>query len=68
MRTMEDAWNWCEAVAKGMNRLTHLAKFWGEFPWGQGDEWVARVERDNVLRHVESVDLEKRCAGGDRRT
>lgn len=57
MRTLTEAWTWYEAVTKGMNRLTHLGKFWGEFPWGQGDEWVRRVERDNVLRHVESIAL-----------
>jgi hypothetical protein len=58
MRTLDDAWNWYRAVAEGMKRLTHLAKFWGEFPWGPGYEWVERVERDNVLRHVESVNID----------
>lgn len=57
MKTLEDAWNWYRVVAEGTKRLAHLAKFWGQFPWGQGDEWIARVERDNVLRHVEAVDL-----------
>jgi hypothetical protein len=57
MKTLEDAWSWYRAVAEGMKRLTHLAKFWGQFPWGRGDEWVAQVERDNVLRHVEAVNL-----------
>lgn len=57
MTTLDDAWMWYRAVADGMKRLTHLAKFWGKFPWGQQDEWVAQVERDNVLRHVESVHL-----------
>ncbi|MBY0457015.1 MAG: hypothetical protein K2V38_06740 [Gemmataceae bacterium] len=57
MTTLEDAWRWYQAVAECTKRLTHLAKFWGEFPWGQGDEWVRRVERDGVLRHVETVQL-----------
>lgn len=59
MRTLKEAWAWYEAVTKGMKRLTHLAKFWGEFPWGQGDEWVNRVAQDNVLRDVEAVTLAK---------
>lgn len=53
MTTLEEAWQWYLSVAEGMKRLTHLAKYWGEFPWGQQHEWVSRVERDNVLRHVE---------------
>lgn len=39
--------------------LAHLAKFWGEFPWDQGNEWVDRVAKDNVLRVVEAVDLSR---------
>ncbi len=57
MTTLDEAWRWYEAVAEGMRRLTHLAKFWGEFPWGRKDEWVSRVEGDNVLRHVEAVTM-----------
>ncbi|MDY3562573.1 hypothetical protein R5W23_004039 [Gemmata sp. JC673] len=57
MRTLDDAWRWYQAVAEGMKRLTHLAKFWGEFPWEQSDEWVARVKQNNVLRHVEAVQM-----------
>jgi hypothetical protein len=57
MKTLEDAWNWYRAVSEGMKRLAHLAKFWGEFPWSRGDEWITRVERDNVLRHVEALDM-----------
>jgi hypothetical protein len=57
MTTLDDAWRWYCAVADGMKRLTHLAKYWGRFPWGQADEWVGLVERDNVLRHVEAVPL-----------
>lgn len=57
MRTLDDAWNWYQAVTEGMRRLTHLAKFWGEFPWEQGHEWTNRVQRDNVLRHVEAVQM-----------
>lgn len=57
MTTLDDAWKWYRAVADGMKRLTHLAKYWGQFPWGQSDEWVRLVERDNVLRGVEAVDI-----------
>ncbi|WP_148087562.1 hypothetical protein [Gemmata obscuriglobus] len=57
MRTLNDAWRWYQAVAEGMKRLTHIAKFWGEFPWEQSDEWVARVKQNNVLRHVEAVQM-----------
>ncbi len=57
MTTLDDAWRWYRAVADGMKRLTHIAKYWGELPWGQTDDWVGRVERDNVLRHVEATDL-----------
>jgi hypothetical protein len=59
MRTLEEAWSWYEAVYNGMKRLAHLAKFWGEFPWGQGDAWVDRVAKDNVLRDVEAIDLSR---------
>jgi hypothetical protein len=54
MRTLDEAWKWYEAASEGMKRLTHLAKFWGRFPWGDGVEWVAEMEKDNLLRHVES--------------
>jgi hypothetical protein len=39
MKTLEDAWGWYRAVAEGAKRLTHLAKFWNDFPWGQGNRW-----------------------------
>lgn len=57
MKTLEEAWAWYNAVTEGMRRLAHLAKYWSDFPWGQADAWVTRVERDNVLRHVEAFDL-----------
>jgi hypothetical protein len=57
MTTLEDAWAWYRAVADGMRRLTHLAKHWSDLPWGTGTEWVQRLERDNVLRVIETIDL-----------
>ncbi len=59
MTTLEEAWVWYRAVAEGMQRLAHLANFWGGFPWGEGHRWVSQVERDNVLRHVEVDVLER---------
>jgi hypothetical protein len=53
MTTLEDAWRWYSAIADGMKWLTRLAKYWGQFPWGLGDEWVRLVERDGVLKAVE---------------
>lgn len=44
---------------RGAKRLTHLAKFWNDFPWGQGNEWVVQIERDSVLRHVQAEQMEK---------
>lgn len=57
MTTLEDAWKWYSAAAENARRLKHLAKFWDDLPWGQ-DGWVKRMERDNVLRHLNAVDLE----------
>ncbi len=54
MTTLDEAWAWYRAAAEGARSLTHLAKFWGELPWGQENEWVARIERDSVLRHLEA--------------
>jgi hypothetical protein len=55
MRTLADAWGWYTAVATNANRLNHIAELWDELPWGTTEqEWVGRLERDNVLRHVES--------------
>jgi hypothetical protein len=59
MKTLDDAWAWYRAVAEGAKRLTHLAKFWNGFPWGQGNEWVTQVERDSILRHVQAEQMEK---------
>jgi hypothetical protein len=57
MTTLDEAWAWYRAVSEGMKRLTHLAKYWGEFPWDQEHEWIAQVKRDSVLRHAEVTDL-----------
>lgn len=57
MTTLEDAWNWYEAVRAGMNQLTHLAKYWSDFPWGEDLPWITRLERDNVLRDLEPVTM-----------
>jgi hypothetical protein len=59
MKTLDDAWEWYRAVSEGAKRLTHLAKFWNDFPWEQGNEWVTQVERDGVLRHVTAEQMEK---------
>jgi len=57
MGTLDAAWAWYVAARDGAKRLSHLAKFWDDFPWAQDDAWVKRVERDNVLRHVSGIDL-----------
>ncbi len=54
MKTLDEAWAWYQSVAESAKRLAHLAKFWGQLPWGREDEWVARIERDSALRHVEA--------------
>ena len=59
MKTLDEAWAWYRAVAEGAKRLTHLAKFWGDLPWGQAYEWVSRMEKDGVLRHLEADQMEK---------
>lgn len=67
MNTLEDAWAWYTAVAKNANRLNHLAAHWDDLPWGVGFEWVGRLERDNVLRHVDSGKMRddaRRAASG----
>jgi hypothetical protein len=53
MTTLEDAWTWYRSASEGTKWLTHLAKFWGTFPWEQADEWVDEIAKDNVLRHIE---------------
>ncbi len=58
MKTLDEAWAWYRAVAEGAKRLTHLAKFWGELPWNQNDEWVSRIERDSVLGRLEADQME----------
>lgn len=62
MTTLDDAWMWYRAVADGMRRPTHLAKHWSDLPWGTDTEWVQRLERDNVLRAVETTDLTRDAA------
>ena len=58
MNTLDEAWEWYRAAAAGAKRLTHLAKYWGELPWGQENEWVSRIERDSVLNQVEADQME----------
>ena len=57
MQTLKQAWEWYQAASEGMKRLRHLATYWGQFPWGTGADWVAEVEKDNILRHVGSEEL-----------
>jgi hypothetical protein len=57
MTTLDEAWAWYGAAREGMKLLTHLAKFRDELPWGQGADWVARLERDNVLKHVSATEM-----------
>src|SRR5437588_722495 len=59
MKTLDDAWAWYRAVADGAKQLTHLAKFWNDFPWGQGNGWVTEVGQDSVLRDVQAEQMEK---------
>lgn len=59
MTTLEEAWAWYQAAVQGAKQLIHLAPLWGELPWGQGDGWVSRIERDNVLGHIEADEMEK---------
>jgi hypothetical protein len=57
MKTLEDAWEWYGAVKEGTKRLAHLAKFWGDLPPRQGDEWATQVRMDNVLREVSATEM-----------
>jgi hypothetical protein len=57
MKTLDEAWAWYTAVAKGTKRLSHLAKFWDELPWDQGKEWADRVKRDNALGRVSASEM-----------
>lgn len=58
MKTLDEAWGWYCAVRDNTKWLTHLAKFWGELPWGQNNEWLSQLERNNVLRHLEPDQME----------
>lgn len=54
MKTLDQAWEWYQAVYEGTKRLTHLAKFWDLRPNRGENPWVDRLIFDNVLREVEA--------------
>jgi hypothetical protein len=57
MKTLDDAWGWYVAATGSMKRLAHLARYWGQLPWGEGVPSIEPLEKDNVLRHVEASGL-----------
>jgi hypothetical protein len=59
MKTLGEAWGWYRAAVEGARRLTHLAEFWGDLPWGVNNEWLSPIERDSVLGHLEADQMKK---------
>jgi len=57
MTTLDEAWAWYLAAAGGMKRLSHLAKHWDSFPWDGEADWIKRMQKDEVLRHLEANQL-----------
>lgn len=57
MTTLDEAWAWYQAVASGMNRLSHLSKYWNQRPERGANDWVDRLAQDNVLREVGAQQL-----------
>jgi hypothetical protein len=57
MKTLGEAWVWYRAVKVGMSRLAHLSKYWDDLPWSTGADWIAQLERDNVLKATSATEL-----------